>query len=437
MITKLQQHLQQQFPFLAQKRLLLAVSGGLDSVVMLDMFRQLKFEIAVAHCNFTLRGDESDADHEFIRSFAEELQIPFFSVSFDTKAYAEDASLSIQLAARELRYKWFHEVSQAHGYDFILTAHHADDSLETFIINLSRGTGIAGLTGIPAVNGQVLRPMLIFTRQQLQDYAESHHLRWREDSSNENDHYLRNHVRHHLIPALKALNPAFDNSFAQTLNNLQQSKSMADDAAIMVYQQIVEDNEGEKRFNLDKLATLPNANAYLYHWLQPFGFTAWEDIYALRTAQTGKQVFADKYVLLKNRNTFVLSPISNEEPGAVFPVESGQRFVNLPLKLSLTHVLIANKPSNKIIFVDAGKLQFPLTIRKWEPADVFYPNGMGGKSKKVSKLLKDEKQSLRDKEKQWLLMSGSEIVWVIGLRADERFLADKTTQDILQISLLQ
>ena len=235
-------HINQNFPFLNGKKLLLATSGGLDSMVMLDFFHKLKFEIAIAHCNFQLRGIESFEDQNFVQNYAETNSIKLFLTQFDTQAFANDYKLSTQVAARELRYSWFYELLETENYDFILTAHQADDNLETFLINFVRGTGLGGLTGIPEQNDKVIRPILIFSRQELELYANENNIQWREDSSNASDKYLRNKIRHNLVPILKELNPDFLSSFQKTQTYLQESQTMAEDASIMVYQQVAKEN---------------------------------------------------------------------------------------------------------------------------------------------------------------------------------------------------
>jgi len=435
MITKLRIHLQENFPFLTGKKLLLAVSGGIDSMVLTDLFRQLPFQIAMAHCNFNLRGDESLGDENFVWQYAENHQIQLFVTHFDTKAFADDFKMSIQIAARELRYRWFYELAIEEQFDYILTAHHADDNIETFLINLSRGTGLEGLTGIPPLNDKICRPLLPFSRNEIEAYANEEQLQWREDSSNASAKYVRNKLRHFVLPILKELNPSFNESFQNTSLYLQQALSMADDASRIVYRKVVEEAEEQKRINLKELLILPNYKAYLYQWLKPFGFTAWEDIYALTDATSGKQVFSEDFRLLKDREFLILAPKSSFDYKQYLITEDTKE-VNFPLRLRISEVAGISDISNTTIFVDAKKINFPLLLRKWQEGDVFYPLGMQGKTKKVSKLFKDEKLSLIAKENTWLLCSDNKIVWIIGIRQDERFKIQTTTKTILQIALL-
>ena len=435
MLQKFQNHLLHNFQFLNGKKLLLATSGGIDSMVMLHLFQQLDYQIAIAHCNFQLRGVESFEDQKFIQDYADANAVPVYITQFDTTAFAEDYKLSTQVAARELRYSWFYELLETEQYDYILTAHHADDNLETFLINLSRGTGLDGLTGIPEKNENVVRPLLAFSQQEIEEYAELNQIKWREDSSNASDKYVRNKIRHHLVPMLKEMNSNFLSSFHKTQSYLQEAQNMVDDAAIMVYQQVATPEGENISFDLKKLKKLPNYKSYLYQWLNEFGFSAWNDIYDLVESQSGKYVFSSEYRLLKDRETLILSPLDFTVEKHEYFIDANQTVVNVPLNLTFSPVADMAIPSNKTIFVDSNKLQYPLTLRRWNEGDQFQPFGMDGKSKKISKFFKDEKLSLLEKENTWLLCSNDTIVWVVGLRQDERFKIENTTKNILKIQL--
>ena len=435
MLEKLKNHIVRNFSFLEQKKLFLAVSGGLDSMVLLHLFQQLDYEIAVLHCNFQLRGLESFEDQNFVAEYTNTNKIPLLVTQFDTSAFAKDFKLSTQVAARELRYSWFYEQLEENKFDYILTAHHADDDLETFLINLSRGTGLDGLTGIPAQNDKIIRPLLPFSRQEIENYAKENNIEWREDSSNASDKYVRNKIRHHLVPILKELNFEFIASFLKTQNYLQEAQAMVEDASIMVYQQVAKQEEDEIYFDLNKLLQLPNYKSYLYQWLKEFGFTAWVDIYDLVEGQSGKQVFSSEFRLLKDRSFMILSPINLAPKDEQYQINQNQDKINIPLNLSFSKVTDISMDSNTAIFVDEDKLKFPLVLRHWMEGDVFQPFGMQGKSKKISKLFKDEKLSLIDKENAWILCSDNQIVWVVGIRQDERFKVDTTTKNLLKIQM--
>ncbi len=434
MLQKLQNHLQINFPFLKEKKLLLAVSGGIDSMVLVYLFKQLQFDFAVAHCNFQLRHNESNGDEDFVKSICDSFSIPLFVQKFDTKQFAADYKLSIQLAARKLRYDWFYELLEKENYNYLLTAHHLDDSLETFLINFSRGTGLDGLTGIPNQNEKIIRPLLVFSRNEIESFAKDNTIQWREDSSNALDKYLRNKLRHDVIPVLKELNPTLLTSFERTIENIKQSQSLVEDASKLVYKTVVEESGTLLKINLKELLKLPNYRAYLFQWLKQFEFTAWNDIYELVYAQSGKQVLSENYVLLKDRDSLLLYAKENNANEEVYFVNKESKGVKIPLNISICKVDDIFNINSNCIFVDEDKLYFPLMIRKWKEGDYFYPFGMQGK-KKLSKYFKDEKLSLVDKSNQWLLCSDNQIVWVIGMRHDERFKVETNTTNILQITL--
>ena len=433
MLIKFQHHIEQNFAQLKDKKLLLAVSGGVDSMVLLDLFYKLRFDICVAHCNFQLRGKESDADELLVREICQDGYIPYFINSFETIDFAKENKLSIQLAARKLRYDWFQELLLL-GFDYVLTAHHLDDNVETFLINFTRGTGLEGLTGIPAQNENIIRPLLPFSRDEIENYAKDNKIQWREDSSNASDKYFRNKLRHNIVPTLKELNTGFLDSFQNTLHHLQQAESLVNDASKLVYEKVVEDNGNQIEIHLKPLLEFQNYKAYLFQWLKSYGFSAWNDIYDLVNAQSGKQVFSETHVLLKDREKLILSERKSINKSEVFIIESIECKVNIPLKLIFSRFSGVKNVNANCIFVDKDKIKFPLTIRKWQEGDYFYPAGMNGK-KKLSKYFKDEKYSLLDKENQWLLCSEDQIIWVIGKRADNRFINKETTQNSIKIVL--
>ena len=431
MLSILQIHLQNNFTYLKEKKLLLAVSGGIDSMVLLHLFHKLEFDVTVAHCNFSLRDAESDADEDFVRTTCEALKIPYYIQKFDTKQFASDYKLSIQLTARKLRYDWFSELLSEQKLDYVLTAHHLDDEIETFLIHLTRGTGLEGLTGIPEKNENVIRPLLKFSREEIVIFAKENNIQWHEDSSNASNKYLRNKLRHNVIPILKELNPSLMHSFKNTLENLKQSQALVDDASRIVYRKVVQEEEHQMKINISALKQFNNYKAYLFQWLKPLGFSAWDDIYKLVDAQSGKQIFSENYSLLKDRQFLIVTQQNNPFDNNSYSIERETLEVKIPLNFKISRVDNISNVLNTVIFVDEEKITFPLEIRKWREGDVFYPSGMNGK-KKVSKYFKDEKFSLIDKKNQWLLCSNNEIIWVINHRADQRFIAKQTTKKIIK-----
>lgn len=432
MLEKFTKNISENFAFLQKSRFCIAVSGGIDSMVLVNLCHQLKLDFAVAHCNFQLRGDESDQDEHFVKLQTEIVKIPIFIQKFDTKSFAKQQKLSIQLVARKLRYEWFNTLLLNNDFDYILTAHHLDDSLETVLINFTRGTGLEGLTGIPKHNGNIIRPLLPFSRNEIEDFAKANSIEWREDSSNKSDNYLRNKLRHKIIPVLKELNSSLLDSFENTISNLQQSQALVNDASQMVYKQVVSEQDTIK-IDISKLTAFQNYKAYLYQWLSEYGFTDWNAVYDLIEAQSGKQVFSETHILLKDRNYLILFLKQNDNEAIQFLIAKNQIDVKFPLKLSLCNVDDISVNASNGIFVDEDTLQFPLEIRKWRDGDWFYPFGMNGK-KKLSKFFKDEKFSLLEKSNAWLLCSDNQIVWVIASRQDERFKVTKTTTKILKIN---
>ncbi|WP_318640363.1 tRNA lysidine(34) synthetase TilS [Flavobacterium ardleyense] len=427
-------HINENFSFLKNGKSIIAVSGGLDSMVLLHLTQAAKLQIAVASCNFNLRGAESDGDSEFVKEYSQQHSIQMFATSFDTLKFATEHKLSTQMAARELRYLWFEEIRQENNFNYILTAHHLDDNLETFLINLSRGSGIDGLIGIPAISNAIIRPILPFSREQILEYALLNNIVWREDSSNTDNHYLRNSIRQKITPELKNLTGNFLQSFQNSQTHLQQTQSMARDASVLVYKQVVEVEEKRIKIKLSELLRLENYQAYLYDWLHSFGFTAWQDIYNLVGAQSGKIITSPFYNLLKDREYLILYKSAESSNYLSFYIANDVTKVNNPINLEFSYEPYDSKLDSNCIFVDREKLHFPLELRGWREGDYIIPLGMTGK-KKLSKFFKDEKIAQDQKEKTWLLLSNGEIVWVINHRLDDRFKVTSNTTQILRIKL--
>lgn len=431
MFSKFKKHIEEDFPFLMGKKLLVACSGGVDSVVLSYLIKEMNLDFALAHCNFTLRGKDSDADEMFVVGLAKALDISVFAETFQTKAFAKDQRISTQMAARTLRYNWFAEISSNFNFDFILTAHHLDDDMETFFINLSRGTGIQGLTGIPKQNEKVIRPLLPFSRKEIEDYAQRKGLRWREDLSNQKPDYLRNKIRLEVLPSFKETNPSIFKNFQTTQRNLRASSVLVEDYMNLIFKLVIVENNGSYEIDIPKLKEIPHTRELLYELLNGFGFTEWDDVIHLLDSQTGKQLFSATHRLLKNREKLLLTAIDFEEKEEEFYIyEEG---MDSPVKLMIETVDAIEGPKANVIYVDADKMSFPLTMRKRNEGDKFHPFGMKGQ-KKLSKFFKDEKIPQFEKEKTWILLSGQHIMWVMGYRADERFKVDAGTKRIYRIT---
>ncbi|WP_296317576.1 tRNA lysidine(34) synthetase TilS [Winogradskyella sp. UBA3174] len=438
MLKAFKKHIDTTLEFLLKKRLIIAISGGLDSVVLAHLCKSLSLNFALAHCNFNLRAEESNTDEDFVLELADQLEVEVFIQNFDTQAYADQNKRSIQMAARELRYDWFNELATQLQFDYILTAHHADDNLETFLINFTRGTGLNGLTGIPVVNDNIVRPMLPFSRETIEAYARAHAINWREDSSNSSRKYLRNKLRHEVVPILKEINPQLLDSLQNTLENLNDTADIVEESLDAVLKRAITNiDENGITFKISDFSKLNNPKAYLFEMFKTYGFTQWNDIVNLLDAQSGKQVLSNSHRLIKHREHLILTEIKEGIQDAItlsdVEVQSGAKDTDLG-EFSFEDVILIDSGSKNKIYIDKNKLTFPLELRLWKEGDYFHPIGMKGK-KKISKYLKDEKLSLIEKEKTWLLISNDKVVWVVGKRADNRFRVTETTKSILKIEL--
>ncbi|MEI6864528.1 tRNA lysidine(34) synthetase TilS [Flavicella sp.] len=435
MLKRFQKHLDKNFPCLYKSKLLIACSGGLDSTVLAHLFQKSNFNFSLAHCNFTLRAKESDKDESFVKNLGSFLNCNVYSIKFKTNEYANENKLSIQMAARELRYSWFEKIVKKHKLNYTLTAHHKDDVLETFLINFTRGTGLDGLTGIPEVNGHVIRPLLPFTRKEIQDYAEKNKILWREDVSNSSIKYFRNKIRHQIVPLLKELNPNFFKSFDNTLNNLQDSKTLVQERIDELNKKLISKNkDGTLSISIPEILNLKDIKANIYEILKPFGFINWKDINSILKAQTGKQLISKSHRLLKNRDELIISSIE-KVTDTIYEIPEKAKSISKPIPLKFKNVEEPEKFSNNKAYIDKEKLNHTLHVRKWKKGDYFYPIGMNGK-KKLSNFFKDSKMSLLEKEATWLLCDGDHIVWIIGNRMDNRYKITSKTISILEITLV-
>jgi len=431
-VTAFKKHIAAHFPALVDQKILVACSGGLDSIVLLHLLQKIGLTLGVAHCNFKLRGAHSDADLSFVETIAGNLGVPVFTTVFDTKTYAKTQGISTQVAARELRYEWFYSTARANGYDRIATGHHADDDLETFFINLSRVTGLRGLTGITSNTEQLIRPLLPFSRAQIMQFAKKEGLFWREDSSNSTRDYLRNKLRLDVIPAFKGVNKTVLQNFKQTQQHLKESQALLEDYITLVTKLVVSHTDAGYEIDSKQLQALPNTNTLLFELLYPYGFTDFKAIASILESEVGKKVLSKQYVLHKDRNHLVLTTKEQVVDSRVYCIDAKQQSCTIPIKLNFTKVAQVGEHEPHSLYVDAAKLTYPLKVRAWRLDDVFHPFGMKGK-KKLTKFFKDEKLSLLSKNSVWVLESGDEIVWVIGLRPDDRYKVTSATKEVLKI----
>ncbi len=421
--------------FSNKDNILVTVSGGTDSVVLCHLFSEAKINFAIAHCNFKLRGEESDGDEIFVKQLAKKLNVPFFVNHFDTNTYAAEKNISIQMAARELRYEWFEEIRKKNKYNFIATAHHKGDVAETMLINLTRGTGIHGLHGISVKQNKIIRPLLFATREDITAYATQNNLKWREDSSNTSDKYIRNNIRLNIIPQLKKINPSLEESLYQTAQQMNQAEQVLNKKINECKKEVLVKKDSNTVISLKKLKSYTPVEFFLFEILKEFGFNgdAAKKIAAGIDGESGKQFFSETYSGLIDRDNLIIHRLVKKGSHAyTFTKDSAS--IKSPLALSLKkakHTANTIVPkSKKIIGFDYDKLAEKLTIRKWKNGDFFVPLGMRG-NKKISDFFVDNKFSLLDKESTWLMLSGNDIIWVIGHRIDDRYKVTDATKNIL------
>lgn len=439
MLVEFKKYIQNEKLFSKKKPILLGVSGGIDSMVMADLFLKSEYQFAIAHCNFQLRGAESDNDELFVKKFAADKQIPFFSIRIDTEKFSRSNGISIQMAARELRMNWFNDLCISKGYNCIATAHHLDDQNETFFINLLRGSGIAGFHGILPASGKIVHPLMFSNREAITSYALKNSVSYREDSSNNKDDYLRNNIRHNLIPLLNEMKPGFSDSLSESILKLQSVENIYNIHLTKVWNSISQQDDKITKINIQKLKKLPELHTHLFEFLRPFGynFSDAKQIKECLEGDSGKTFYSKSHRLIIDRSSILLHRIDLINTGDdEFQIYEDTSFIKEPIPLQIRiHPRIEKykilKETN-IALLDVNCIKFPLKLRKWKQGDHFYPLGMKGK-KLVSDFFTDQKFSLIQKEKTWLLISGNDIVWIVGHRIDDRFKISDRTKSILEI----
>ncbi len=423
-------------------RILLAVSGGVDSVVMVRLFKDAGYNFGIAHVNFGLRQEESDGDETFVKNLAYQLEVPVYVKHFSTKQYASDQKISIQMAARDLRYAWFDEIAEEHGFSYVATAHHLDDQAETFFINLLRGTGISGMHGILPKQGKIIRPLMFTTREKIMSYALELNLTWHEDQSNSSRKYLRNKLRHDVLAELYKINPQFSFKLNESISHLRDVEAIYNNHITGVTADLVQHTEEGVLISIDWVYEYEPHNTYLYELLKPYDFSypVVKEIVRSLDTSSGKVFYSPTHRLLRDRENFIIQPLKelSADPfaGEVFYIERNTLNIEQPVCLCVYETnRISELPLGKtsIACLDIDKLKFPLTLRKWEKGDWFMPLGLKGK-KKLSDFFINQKFSLADKEKTWLLLSGNDIVWVIGKRIDNRFRITPNTKKAFVIT---
>ncbi len=439
MLDKFITYIREKALFGPAEKVLLAVSGGIDSVVLLHLFAEAGFSFGVAHCNFGLRGEESDADEAFVKKLAKKYKASVYTEQFETAAFAEREKISVQMAARVLRYEWFNKLLQAEGYAYVATAHHLNDTVETVLLNLTRGTGIAGLHGILPKNGRTIRPMLFVDKESLYDYVVENQLVWREDSSNETNQYGRNLVRNEVVPLLKQLNPNLEETLAHTVERVGAVERIFA-ARVDALRQAALRTDGEVHYlSLPALRGEPEPAIELWELLKTYHFNYAQatDVAAALDAEPGKRFDSPTHTLVKDRDQLVITP----KPLAPFQtgkLDAGQAaFAHEGFRLGAQTLPVAGykiSTSPKVAALDLQTLKFPLRIRRWKEGDWFCPLGMTSK-KKISDFLIDEKVPLNLKERVWVLLSGDSIAWIIGHRIDNRFKITDKTEQVYQLEV--
>lgn len=424
------------------KKLFVAVSGGLDSVVLCHLLHQSGYNFTILHCNFKLRGEESERDEAFVRHLAEQYGCAVQVESFNTKEYAESRRISVQLAARELRYRWFDEVMGEDKKAVLLTAHHADDNMETMLMNIFRGSGLRGVRGILPKQQRIVRPLLCARRKELEEYAKEHQLQWVEDSSNLSDKYTRNFFRHHVIPVIKERIPSAEENLENTLKILRKTSLFYEYSIERTKRKLFEPQGRLEGIPVLKLKSYPGYEALLWEIIQEFGFTfgQLQDVLHLLEAETGKYVQSPTHRIIRNRKFLLIAPLHKEASADFLLVEHENETLELPgcmMKFSVKVIeSLADIPKDPYVAVfPLEKISFPLIVRKWKKGDYFYPFGMKKKKKKLSRFFIDLKLSAPEKESQYVLEMDKKILWVIGRRTDERFMITRFPVEGLVVEL--
>lgn len=423
-------------------RVLLAVSGGVDSMVMLDLFIRSNYNFAIAHCNFHLRGEESLRDEYFVRKFAQTNNIQIFVQDFDTYSYMEKEKKSLEMSARDLRYDWFNKIIKENNFTHLATAHHSDDSAETFVINLLRGTGIAGLHGILPKSGNIIRPLLFASRRNIKDYADKHSIQFVEDSTNKDNKFTRNKIRNEVIPILREISPNFDVIIKKNIERLRETEIVFRKVVDNVKANILQKEDDHIKISIEEILNLQPLHIFMYEILSEFGFNESNINSICETLKdntsSGRKFFSDKYRLVRDRKYLFITSRKQEKNPTDYIIEDWQTSIKTPFALQLETLRDLNfiriPKTKSVAMLDYDLLKFPLQLRHWKKGDVFFPFGLHGKQK-LSDFFTNQKYSIIDKEKQWLLCSGEDIVWVVGERIDDRFKITDKTKTIYKMEL--
>jgi tRNA(Ile)-lysidine synthase len=430
--------------FQPNDKLLLAVSGGVDSVVLCELCKQAGYDFVIAHCNFQLRGAESEHDEAFVKTLAAKYGAEFFVKKFDTATYVSETKKGIQEAARDLRYEWFNELlgqlSTINCQLFLVTAHHANDNIETVLMNFFKGTGISGLHGILPKQDKLVRPLLFAKKKALKAFAEEHNLSFVEDASNATDKYIRNYFRNQLIPDLQKVFPAVEDNLTGNIQRFKEMELLYKQSVEFHKKKLLEQNGNEIHIPVLKLLKSEPLSTILYEIIKDFGFTAHQtpEVIALLDSESGKYIQSATYKIIRNRKWLIISPHQTTEAQNILIEKEDKTITFHGGSIDLKSYPIINYQLsiiNSIVQLDADEIVFPLLLRRWKQGDYFYPLGMD-KKKKLSRFFIDQKLSLTDKENVWVIETNKKIIWVVGLRIDNRFKIRPATKNILQLTLI-
>jgi tRNA(Ile)-lysidine synthase len=454
LVEKFKEYIKQQNLFQPKDWLLLAVSGGVDSVVLCELCKQAGYDFAIAHCNFQLRGEESERDENFVRELGEKYDVEVLIKKFDTEKYAQENKLSIQVAARELRYKWFNErltkmksdlslegsKAPLRGVGGLLTAHHANDNIETLLMNFFKGTGINGLHGILPKQGNIIRPLLFAKKEELAEFAVANNVSFVEDSSNAYDKYTRNYFRNQLIPGLQKVFPQVADNLMNNIDRFREMEILYRQSVNLHTKKLLEQKGNEIHIPVLKLQKTEALNTIIYEIIKDYGFTAHQtgEVIALLKSETGKYIQSVSHRIFKNRNWLIIAPNENTEAETILIEQNNKQVEFQQGKINIEVFSTQNtKPQTQkhIAQLNAAEIKFPLLLRKWKQGDYFYPLGMQ-KKKKLSRFFIDQKLSLTQKEKTWVIEMDKKIIWVVGMRINDRFKITDSTKNILQITLI-
>lgn len=423
-----------------QAKFAVAVSGGIDSVVLCELCQQAGIEFSLAHCNFKLRGEESERDEQFVRSLAKKYAVAILVKEFETDKYASEKKYSIQVAARELRYDWFASLHEADKNSYVLLAHHANDNIETVLMNFFRGTGIEGMTGMPSMVKEsfCLRPLLNNTRREMEEFAALHQLTWVEDSSNQSSKYTRNFFRNELLPALKKVYPAVEENLLDNISRFKQIDALYKIGIEKIKKEILENRGEDAIIPIHKLKPY-RETSLIYELIKQYGFGEKQvaEIIKLMESEAGRYLENEHYQVIRHRKNLVITPKYSPVQTAIVVDKDKKKISLTGLELQLKFYAASDlkiKKEKNSAQLDAGLVTFPLLVRRWQEGDYFYPLGLR-KKKKLARFFIDQKLSKPDKEKIWVVESGKRIVWIAGLRIDDRFKITISTKEVLELSI--